>query len=126
MTIQINVPFMIPPMSHYFQNIRKEYPNMKMGATLCSVGNELNKHLQVCGNIIARLEKDGWTIRCYADACQAQHQDVTNEEQLNIRLKAIGVDIKNIIVSNTWDDWFDKEPKTSEIIKGRNYYQYYF
>lgn len=127
MAIQVIVPLTIPSISHYFQNIRTEYPTMKMGATICSVGNELNKHLQLCGNIVARLEKDGWTIRGYADGCQAQHPDITNEDQVNLRLKSIGVDVAKVIITNTWDDWFDEdEVVPSQILKGRNYYNYYF
>jgi hypothetical protein len=109
---QIYVPFMIPSMAHYFAIVREQFPAMKMGGTVCSVGNELNKHFQACGQIVARLEKDGWKVIGYADGCNAQHPDVTTTEQADLRLKAVGINPSHVFISSTWDNWFkDDEVK---------------
>lgn len=94
---------MIPSMPHYLERARGTTP--KVGSMICNVGNEHNKHMQLCGQIVARLEKDGWTVRVWGDGCHAQHPDVTAEAEAVLRLKAIGIDPKTVIVSSTWDDW---------------------
>lgn len=92
-------------MPHHFERARATTPNLKLGSVICNVGNELNRHIQACGQIVARLEKDGWSTRLWGDGCHAQHPDVTAEDQAVLRLKAIGIDPKTVIVSSTWDDW---------------------
>jgi hypothetical protein len=114
MSMQVSVPFMIPTIADHFHSVWKENPEMKMGATVCCVGNELHKHFQLCGQIVARLERDGWTIHGYVDGCRAQHEDVITEPQAILRLKAIGIDPKDVIVSSTWDNWFEEDTVLAE------------
>lgn len=112
-TAQVSVPFMIPAIASHFVRVRGQFPAMKLGGLVCSVGNELNKHFQLCGQIVARLEKDGWTVVGYADGCKAQHPDVTTMAQADLRLKAIGIDPSKVFVSTNWDVWHEDEPVLS-------------
>ncbi len=105
MATRISVPFVFPKIPYYFINANCHPKNI--GEMVCKVGYELNERFKLCGRIINALEKDGWTVRAFADSCLAQHPDVFDEAQANLRLNSIGVDPSSVIISNTWDDWFN-------------------
>ncbi len=122
MTAQVFIPFLIPSISEYIEQVTAKTPKLKLGGVICAVGAELNKHFSMCGEFVARLEKDGWTIRCWADGCNAQHGDVFTEDQAILRLKAIGINPNHLTVSTTWDVWHPPEPVVEQTKEER--YQY--
>lgn len=109
MTAQVSVCYTIPSMMSQFAAAREKTPGLKLGGLICNVGSEIGKHMQWCGQTVARLEKDGWAVRGFGDGCRAQHADVRTEAQAITRLLAIGIDPKTVYVSSTWDDWTEAE-----------------
>ena len=106
MAVQISVPYMVPTLSTYFQVAKGPRAKWRLGPLLCQVGSDLSDHFQRCGQTVAKLERDGWRLNGYCNACEAQHQDVRTEEQAVTRLRAAGIDPATVIVFMHWDDWF--------------------
>lgn len=124
MAIQVSVPFMIPEISNHFIHTQIANPTMKMGGIISNVGSALNKRIQLCGQIVAQLERDGWKVQGFANGCWAQHSDIATEDQAELRLKSIGIDPKNVIISSTWDDWFAHNNPVLDLQSSKQIPQY--
>jgi len=104
MAAQVSIP--LTSISDHFCAATQELPGGQIGSLLRQVGFLVDKHFLLCADIADTLKKDGWQLRCQSNNVICQHPDIKTPEQALFRIKAIGLDPKNVIVSSTWDNWF--------------------
>jgi len=114
-TVQLTISLLAPSIAYHTRASLKERPGTRAAAVIRDVGKRLDKHFCHCADLIDKLERDGWKLRHYAHFSNAQHPDVQEKSEAEFRLKAIGINPKDVSIVNTWDEWDEAAAKIKPI-----------
>lgn len=104
--VSVNYTNKIPEIA---QAVLHAHPQIGEAQLLREIGRHMDEWLLGAADVVAKLVKDGWRIKTFSHTTFAQHSITRTEEQVAIRLAAIGIDPASVIISTTWDIWSNEQ-----------------